>query len=124
MPRSVRSPWQHRDNAGAQQCYSQGASAQLDSEACFASGGKQYEFCAPSTVTQLFVSRWTAAGRHFGSQLLQLDRRADLLGRDLLRGNAEQRHQRDHRGTTRHHRHHRIRRRLRIVRGILHHLPA
>ena len=38
--------------AGAQQCYSQGASAQLDSEACFASGGKQYEFCAPSTVTQ------------------------------------------------------------------------
>ena len=39
-------------NAGAQQCYSQGASAQLDSEACFASGGTQYEFCAPSTVTQ------------------------------------------------------------------------
>ncbi len=38
--------------ASAQQCYSQGASAQLDSEACFASGGKQYEFCAPSTVTQ------------------------------------------------------------------------
>jgi len=37
--------------AGAQQCYSQGASAQLDSEACFASGGTQYEFCAPSTVT-------------------------------------------------------------------------
>lgn len=37
--------------AGAQQCYSQGASAQLDSEACYASGGKQYEFCAPSTVT-------------------------------------------------------------------------
>ncbi len=38
-------------SAGAQQCYSQGASAQLDSEACFTSGGKQYEFCAPSTVT-------------------------------------------------------------------------
>ncbi|MGA8088738.1 MAG: hypothetical protein WCA10_15765 [Terracidiphilus sp.] len=36
---------------GAQQCYSQGASAQLDSEACFTSGGTQYEFCAPSTVT-------------------------------------------------------------------------
>ncbi len=39
-------------SAGAQQCYSQGASATLDSEACFASGGTQYEFCAPSTVTQ------------------------------------------------------------------------
>ncbi|HMG87400.1 MAG TPA: hypothetical protein VK574_16830 [Terracidiphilus sp.] len=37
--------------AGAQQCFSQGASAQLDSEACFTSGGTQYEFCAPSTVT-------------------------------------------------------------------------
>jgi trimeric autotransporter adhesin len=35
--------------AGAQQCYSQGVSAQLDSEACFASGGQQYEFCAPAT---------------------------------------------------------------------------
>jgi hypothetical protein len=39
-------------SAGAQQCYSQGASAQLDSEACFTSGGTQYEFCAPPTVTQ------------------------------------------------------------------------
>ncbi|MGA8742218.1 MAG: hypothetical protein WB561_13620 [Terracidiphilus sp.] len=38
--------------AGTQQCYSQGVSAQLDSEACFASGGTQYEFCAPSAVTQ------------------------------------------------------------------------
>jgi hypothetical protein len=38
--------------AGAQQCYSQGVSATLDSEACFASGGTQYEFCAPPTVTQ------------------------------------------------------------------------
>ncbi len=37
--------------SGAQQCYSQGASAQLDSEACYASGGTQYEFCAPPTVT-------------------------------------------------------------------------
>lgn len=37
--------------SGAQQCYSQGVSATLDSEACFASGGTQYEFCAPSTVT-------------------------------------------------------------------------
>src|SRR5579871_5668983 len=37
--------------AGAQQCYSQGVSTTLDSEACFTSGGKQYEFCAPPTVT-------------------------------------------------------------------------
>jgi trimeric autotransporter adhesin len=33
------------------QCFSQGASTQLDSEACFASNGTQYELCAPSTVT-------------------------------------------------------------------------
>ena len=56
--------------AGAQQCYSQGVSAQLDSEACFALGGKQYEFCAPSTVTQLFLPGRIASGRHFGPQLL------------------------------------------------------
>ncbi|HUD54849.1 MAG TPA: hypothetical protein VMR02_06465 [Terracidiphilus sp.] len=37
--------------AGQQACYSQGAIAQLDSEACFANNGIQYEFCAPSTVT-------------------------------------------------------------------------
>jgi hypothetical protein len=37
--------------SGTQQCYSQGASTTLDSEACFASGGTQYEFCAPSTVS-------------------------------------------------------------------------
>jgi trimeric autotransporter adhesin len=37
--------------AGQQACYSQRAVAQLDSEACFASGGNQYELCAPSTVT-------------------------------------------------------------------------
>lgn len=37
--------------AGNAQCYSQGASTQLDSEACYASGGTQYELCAPSTVT-------------------------------------------------------------------------
>lgn len=33
------------------QCFSQGVSTQLDSEACYASNGTQYEFCAPSTVT-------------------------------------------------------------------------
>ncbi len=37
--------------AGQQACYSQGAIAQLDSEACFSSNGSQYEFCAPPTVT-------------------------------------------------------------------------
>ncbi len=39
-------------SAGSQQCYSQGSSANLDSEACFASNGTQYEFCAPAGVTQ------------------------------------------------------------------------
>lgn len=35
-----------------QQCYSQGAIAQLDAEACYAgSNNTQYEFCAPPTVT-------------------------------------------------------------------------
>jgi trimeric autotransporter adhesin len=38
--------------AGQQACYSQGAIAQLDSEACFVNNGTQYEFCAPPTVTQ------------------------------------------------------------------------
>jgi trimeric autotransporter adhesin len=37
--------------AGQQACYSQGTVSQLDSEACFASNGKQYELCAPATVT-------------------------------------------------------------------------
>ena len=32
-------------------CYSQGTSAQLDSEACFARNGQQYELCAPASVT-------------------------------------------------------------------------
>jgi hypothetical protein len=37
--------------AGNQQCYSQGASAQLDSEACFSQNGQQFEFCAPASVS-------------------------------------------------------------------------
>lgn len=37
--------------SGAQKCYSQGTSAQLDSEACYAKNGTQYEFCAPANVT-------------------------------------------------------------------------
>jgi len=36
---------------GQQQCYSQGVSTQLDAQACFSSNGKQYELCAPSSVT-------------------------------------------------------------------------
>lgn len=35
-----------------QECFSQGTVAQLDSEACYASNGTQYELCAPSSVTQ------------------------------------------------------------------------
>lgn len=35
----------------SQQCFSQGASTQLDSEACYTKNGVQYELCAPSTVT-------------------------------------------------------------------------
>ncbi|MGO9438838.1 MAG: hypothetical protein ACLPH3_25635 [Terracidiphilus sp.] len=34
-----------------QSCASQGTIAQLDSEACFVSGGTQYEFCAPPGTT-------------------------------------------------------------------------
>jgi trimeric autotransporter adhesin len=37
--------------AGQSKCYSQGTSAQLDSEGCFASNGQQYELCAPASVT-------------------------------------------------------------------------
>jgi len=37
--------------ANQSKCYSQGASTQLDSEACFASNGQQYELCAPASVT-------------------------------------------------------------------------
>jgi hypothetical protein len=36
--------------AGQQQCYSQGAVAQLDAEACYSGGSnQQFEFCAPPT---------------------------------------------------------------------------
>ncbi len=68
-------------STGSQQCYSQGASTQLDSEACYASNGTQYEFCAPATVTQLFVPGWIGSRRYLGSELLQLDRCADLCSR-------------------------------------------
>ena len=42
---------------GAQQCYSQNASTQLDSEACYAANGTQYEFCAPIDGHQLLLPR-------------------------------------------------------------------
>jgi len=48
--------------AGNQQCYSQGQSTQLDSEACFSQNGKQYEFCAPSSVSPANYSCALPAG--------------------------------------------------------------
>jgi hypothetical protein len=38
--------------AGAQDCYTQGKSAQLDAEACYSNGTTQLELCAPSTVSK------------------------------------------------------------------------
>jgi hypothetical protein len=38
-----------------QRCYSQGTQATLDAEACYASNGKQYEFCAPASVTSHYA---------------------------------------------------------------------
>lgn len=48
-------------------CYSQNDSASLDAEACYSSGGQQYELCAPSSVTSYscpggLSSTTTAAG--------------------------------------------------------------
>ncbi|HEU5350575.1 MAG TPA: hypothetical protein VFU55_03195 [Terracidiphilus sp.] len=49
--------------AGAQQCYSQNAVAQLDSEACYSGpSGQQYEFCAPPTVTHYACKNGLAPG--------------------------------------------------------------
>jgi len=45
-----------------QQCSSQGTIEQLDAEACYSSGGKQYELCAPPTVTQYACSGGLAPG--------------------------------------------------------------
>lgn len=36
---------------GPSKCQSQGSVAQLDSETCYVSGGTQYEFCAPASVS-------------------------------------------------------------------------
>ena len=41
---------------------------QLDSEACYSGGGTQYEFCAPSSVTTLFLPGGLPPGVDFGSQ--------------------------------------------------------
>ncbi|HEY1805672.1 MAG TPA: hypothetical protein VGG45_14445 [Terracidiphilus sp.] len=38
-------------SAGPQQCFSQNVQAQLDAEECYVSGGKQYELCAPTTLS-------------------------------------------------------------------------
>jgi hypothetical protein len=43
-------------------CYTQNASAQLDAEACYASNGTQYEFCAPSSVTKYSCAGGLASG--------------------------------------------------------------
>ena len=48
--------------SGAQRCYSQGTSATLDAEACYAANGTQYELCAPSTVTNLSCPGGRAPG--------------------------------------------------------------
>ncbi|MGA7858207.1 MAG: hypothetical protein WCA11_09800 [Terracidiphilus sp.] len=44
------------------QCYSQGTTTSLDAEACYASNGSQYEFCAPSTVTNYSCKGGLAPG--------------------------------------------------------------
>ncbi len=44
------------------QCYSQGTTTQLDSEACYSANGQQYEFCSPSAVTSYACSGGLAPG--------------------------------------------------------------
>ena len=73
-----------RDERGLPAMLFPGRERQPDSEACFASNGTQYEFCAPSTVTQLFLPGRIASGRHFGSSCSNCDRNSDLRGLDLF----------------------------------------
>jgi len=42
-------------SGSSQKCFSQGAQATLDAEACYVSNGVQYEFCAPSSVTSNYA---------------------------------------------------------------------
>jgi hypothetical protein len=42
-------------SGSAQKCFSQGAQATLDAQACFVSNNTQYEFCAPSSVTSNYA---------------------------------------------------------------------
>lgn len=50
-------------SGGQQQCYSQGAIAQLDAESCYAGvNSTQYEFCAPSTLTNYTCKGGLAPG--------------------------------------------------------------
>ncbi len=44
------------------QCYSQGTTASLDAEACYSNNGKQYEFCAPPTVSSYSCKGGVAPG--------------------------------------------------------------
>ncbi|HVC47856.1 MAG TPA: hypothetical protein VND90_11465 [Terracidiphilus sp.] len=49
--------------AGAQQCYSQNAVAQLDAEACYSgANNQQYELCAPPSVTNYACKNGLAPG--------------------------------------------------------------
>ena len=61
---------------------------------------------------------------HFGSQLLEFHRHSDLRGRHGFGSDTEHRDQRDYRGTARNDGDHRVGRRLRLLGGILLHLPA
>ncbi len=45
-----------------QQCHSQSTTAQLDAEACYVSNGKQYELCAPSSVSNYSCTGGLAPG--------------------------------------------------------------
>jgi hypothetical protein len=42
-------------SGSSQKCFSQGAQATLDAQACYFSNGTQYEFCAPSSVTSNYA---------------------------------------------------------------------
>jgi hypothetical protein len=42
-------------SGSSQKCFSQGAQATLDAQACYVSNGTQYEFCAPSSVTSNYA---------------------------------------------------------------------
>ena len=51
VPVYVHAPVTSVSLVGPQECQSQGAVAQLDAEACYATNGTQYELCAPASVS-------------------------------------------------------------------------